>query len=441
MSIALELIRYQREDEFPKKLAELIENIYKEIDLELYKSNRDLLKDSPNIPKIEKLIKDRFNLSVIYDPLFSEYYLAATVPFMSDYLFETSALRNIGPGLLSRLYNGDNIFARIKDLEKEKEQYYKQIHNRTGFVDTKNARVGGYLADVRNYLIINFMSFRALELTPQEAAAITLHELGHVFVGLETHHRLQTTNSTVLDILSDINNNKEDKALYRFKKYFTDTDFKDAHLNTKKEITDFYGKLAKAYAGKLTSQLINSKYDETNFENLADSFAVRFGLGKDLVSALHKLHLTSGAMMNKDSGLLWCLITIDIVDTIALLGIFGVTYMAIAVAVLAVIFNVTDTTMTYDDPMSRYGRVKNGIINILKDPNLPTKTTKELIDQFIYIDAVMKNSTEFKALIIRVIEPLDLLHRNDNYYIQLQQDIENSLNNTLFLKSSQLRVA
>ena len=441
MPIALELIQYQREDSFPNKLEGLIAGVYKEIDLELYQTNRDLLKDSPSIPKIEKLIKDRFNLTVIFDPLFSDYYIAATVPFMSDYLSETSSLRNIGPGLISRLYDGDNIFARIKELDKEKEQCYKHIHNKTGFIDTKNARVGGYLAEVRNYLIINFKELKTLGIAPSEATAITLHELGHVFTGLESHHRIQTTNSTVIDILSDINDNKEDKALYKFKKYFSDADFKDASLSTKKDITDFYGKLAKAYAGSLSSQLINSKYDETNFENMADSFAVRFGLGENLIAGLHKLHIASGTLLNKDSGLLWSLVTIDALGTIALLGIFGATFMAVAVATLAILLNVTDTTMTYDDPMSRYNRIKNGIINILKDPELPANITKDLINQFIYIDAVMKNSMQFQTLIGRIIEPLDLFHRTDKYYIRLQQDIENSLNNALFLKSSQLRVA
>ena len=51
-------------------------------------------------------------------------------------------------------------------------------------------------------------------------------------------------------------------------------DLEEKSLGTKEEIYDFYGKLANTYLGELNSQIVNNKYDQTNYENLAYCFTV-----------------------------------------------------------------------------------------------------------------------------------------------------------------------
>ena len=82
--------------------------------------------------------------------------------------------------------------------------------------------------------------------------------------------------------------------------------------------------------------------------------------------------------------------------------------------------------------------IKNNIIANLKNQKLPVKVVKDLVDQYIYIDSIIK------TFMIKP-EPLDLSKyfspskRADNYHIHLQQTIENNLNSVLFLKSAQVR--
>jgi len=438
-SLALELIDYQNKDKFPEKLTNIIEDIYKEIDDQKYTKNIELIGKSENARRIEKLIRERFNLNVVFDKEFSEFYMAAILPFMSDYLSASSTLNNISTKIFSDLFSGINIYKHYHELETEREKYFKRIHNRKGFVDKKNARVGGYLSDVKNYLLVNFFMMKAEDITPAEAAAIITHEIGHAFVGLETHHRLTTTNSTIMDIMDNINKNKHDKAIYIFKKNFDVEDLEKTSLDNSKEITDFYGKLANKYLGELNSQLINNKYDETNFENLADSFAVRFNMGKDLFSGLYKLHTQYGHITQRSSFMYWTALIIEAITLAILLILCGPMALGVAVVILIALTNLPSGHMTYDNAMDRYNRIRNGIINNLKNEKLPANIAKDLVDQFVVIDTVMKNSTHFDSILDTLFGALDFGNSSDNYYIKLQQTIENSLNNILFVKSSQLR--
>lgn len=438
-TLSLELISYQNNDKFPEKLTSLIEKIYEDIGNFIYLENEILIDKSNTIRDIEKLIKDRFNLTVLFDKEFSNYYPAAMIPFQSDYLTEIGTLRNIGPNVFSSLFGSNNIFKHIKVLEKEKEAYFKRIHNRKGFVDLKNARVGGYLADVKNYLIVNFFVLKSEGLTPEEVTAVILHELGHAFIGLETHYRLETTNSTILEILDNINKNKQEKAIYIFKKHFDQQDIEKASLGNNEEIQDFYGKLANAYLGELKSQLVNSKYDETNYENLSDSFAGRFNVSKDLVTGLHKLHLKYGTIIPNSYAIYATIFIIQVMLLGLLLVLGGIPGIALATFLFLFICGNDDTTMTYDFPIERYIRIKNGIINNLKNPNLPDKLTKNLLEQFLIIDNIIQESGYFKGILPTLSDFILPANRDNIYYINLQRKIEDSLNNILFVKSASIR--
>lgn len=440
-TLSLELIHYQNNDKFPEQLTALVEKIYADIDNKKYKSNKDLLAKSEHATGIEKLIRERFKMNVIFDKEFSEFYMAAIIPFMSDYLSASTSMNNLGPKVLSDLFSGISIYKHYQQIEKERELYFTRIHNRKGFVDRKHARVGGYLSDVKNYLMINFFTLKAETMTPAEVTAIVVHELGHAFGGLESHHRLQTSNATIVDVLDNLNRNKSDKALYTFKKNFDEKDLEKASMNNNKEITDFYGKLANAYLGELNSQLINNKYDETNFENMADSFAVRFNLGRDLFTGLHKLHVNYGAVTHKTSFFYWSLLIIEFFTLTISLVLMGPMSAGLVALILLAFANLPAGHMTYDDPMGRYNRIKNGIVNNLKNDKLPAPVVKELLSQFTLIDSVMKQSMHFEGMAEKMFGPLDFMNKTDNYYIRLQQTVENSLNTQLFVSSAKLRTS
>ena len=78
-----------------------------------------------------------------------------------------------------------------------------------------------------------------------------------------------------------------------------------------------------------------------------------------------------------------------------------------------------------------YGAQENNLKNI----NLPDELVKDLLSQFIFINEVIEKSMYFKDVKGRIADILLSSNRNNNYYISLQQSIENNLNNLLFVKA------
>lgn len=439
-TIALELIKYQNNDDFPKKLTEKIEYIYKEIDNNVYRDNKTIIEKSAYVKEIESLIRSRFNLNVIFDKELHVVSYAAIIPFFGDYLSDLSTLKEIGSNVLSGFFSFNSLAKHVNQIAKERKNILDKLHNKKGYIDLKNARVGGYLSEIKHFLIIDFISLKNIDITPSELTAIILHEIGHAFSGLEYHHKLESTNSTIADILNELNNNNPDKALYIFKKNFTEKEFLDASVSNKKEIEDFYGKIALGYLTRIKTQLGNSKYDETNFENLADSFASRFNQHKELVSALNKHYKRHGITVNNNLISYSILMFIDLMLSVIFIGLFGVYSIPIMAFVIITTLNSNNTTMTYDFPIERYNRIKNSLINNLKNLNLDEKIVKDLIEQYVFINEVIEKSYYFKPILNRVADILISANRDNNYYIKLQQSIENGMNNMLFLKRAQLSV-
>lgn len=439
MSISFETIQYQHKDSFGGDLQALLQSIYDSIKSKEYKTTNQIIAKHPSVKKIEVLVKERMGLNIEISKDLYVISPAAIIPFFGDYMRGhriSDFYQTFGTGVRF----GD-ILKKVEEIDKAKIASMKKAHNQTGYVDLKHARVGGYLAQLRHYVLLNFVWMYESAITAAELAAITTHELGHAFDGLEEHYRLETTNRAIFDILVDLREGREDKALYRFRNKFTQTQFKHAQLSTSAERQDFCSELALRYMDTIQSQYLDDKYDETNFENMADSFATRFGMGKDIVSGLHKLHLSGGAVLPRN-GFGYSVVAFVQVLTLATLLLIAPPFGAMAYAGLAVFFmGKRNANLTYDLPTDRYQRIKNTIVNAIKDTRLPVEVTKDLLEQIGYIDVLiegfMNHDFDMGDAFANLLVPSN---RNAVYYVNLQQMLERNLNNPLFVKSAELRV-
>src|SRR5205823_533638 len=140
------------------------------------------------------------------------------------------------------------------------------------------------------------------------------------------------------------------------------------------------------------------------------SFAVRFNLGRELFTGLHKLHANYGMVIQQWGAMYWTLLIIDFLTFAILIALSGPAGLAIAAMILLAFTNLPKGHMTYDEPIDRYNRIKNGIINNLKNEKLPKAVVKDLLDQFTLIDSVMKNSTQFTGIVENLFGPLDFMN-------------------------------
>ena len=438
MQHSLETIHYQYKDRFVEELKALLETIYKDIKGGHYETTNQIITKHIAVPALEKLFMERLGLNI---EITKDLYVlspAAIIPFFGDYFrgYKTTGFfKGFGTGVKF----GD-ILKKIEQIEKNKLDQMRKAHNKEGYVDLKHAKVGGYLSELRHFLLLDFVWMYRAGIDVNELAAITCHELGHAFDGLEEHYRLESTNRAIFDILCDLRGGQEERAVYKFKNTFTESEFKKSYLENNQDRIDFAGELALQYLGSVNSQYLDSKYDETNFENMADSFATRFGLGKEIVSGLNKLHLSGGQVFPRNAFGYGVTTTIYVMSAAAIL-LIAPPFGAAAYFTLAALFmGKRNADMTYDLPIDRYQRIKNTIVNALKDTKLPTDITKDLLEQVYFIDAIideyMHNPPSWGEMFADFVIPTN---RNAKYYIELQQRIERNLNNPLFIKSAELR--
>lgn len=437
MYIAQETIDYQLKDRFGSELEVLLEGIYNYIDKHKNTSNYTIISKHENIAKIEDLIFNRFGFNVIIDKYLHVLSPAAIIPFFGDYLKEANSYSNI-----TKFDNGsftiNRIIKRINEIQKEKNTTLRKIDNKTGYINNKLAKVGGYFSNIRHYLLLDFIYFRNVGITIKELTSIILHELGHVYDGIEEHYRIEQTNKSIFDILSDMRDNKTDKALYRFRTKFNKKELKDSFLDTIEERQDFYGELALSYMNEIGTQIFNRKYNETNYENMADTFSTRFGYGQYIVSGLNKLYSNGGMVINSRA-LFTFGYTVQIALTVGLLAatpMFG----SMLVASFIIFFSGSDNIdYTYDKPIERYNRIKNTIVNALKNSKLDKDIMKEMLDQYDFITEILDSYVNAPSFLDDVSDFLMFYNRNARYYIDTQQLIENSLNNSLFVKYSKIK--
>lgn len=441
MPVSLETIDYQIKDRFPDQLERIVEEIYHALNKEQYKSGKASIDHHSAMHEMEKLIFDRFGLTVLYKGELKSFSPAAIIPFFKDYERTNGYVQ----GVIDSMHMAADIRAveSIRKIIKERRDSAKRIHNKTGYVNTKLARVGGYMSEVRHYLIVDFAYLKNhVDISPREMVAIIMHEIGHAFDGLEEHYRVQTTNRAIFDVLADLNSAKPDKVLYKYKHAFSGQEYKDSQLSTSKDRQDFCADLAMKYVGGVESQLQSAKYDETNFENMADSFATRFGLGKELASGLRKLYAYSGALMRNNTSMRTLAVSLEVLVMATLFLLVPIYGFIIYTVVMSYLLRISAGTMTYDEIMDRVTRIRNTIVHsLLKDPNMPKDVVVDALEQIDYIESMAKESMVYKSLLADLGDVMYSDARRDKYYIDLQQNIEAQLNNRLFIQSAKLRTS
>lgn len=440
-NLSMEMIDYQVNDFFPPALEKIVSKIKKDLEQSILVSNKEVINEYGS--DITDLIFKRFGLTMTMDPVLHYYLPAAIIPFTGDNLLSVKGIPDSFINMASKRdkVNGVTLVKHIEKVMKDKEKEARKLHNKKGFVNTKYAKVGGYLSDVRHYLIVNFVDLLKEGISPLGVVAVIVHEIGHAFTGLETHYRSVTTNNSIGDVLSELNKNKPDKAVYQFKRHFGKDELIEAGLNEDSEITDFYGVLAGKYIKSLDSQNYNAKYDENNFENMADSFAARMGLGKEIVEALYILHKKYDYSLHSSATLYYIN---NFISFLSVVFFFFVFLPPLGGVLLFILFSMAGAGAsgadgTYDLPLDRFNRVKNSIVGNLKDTRLPKEYTKSLIDQIDVIEFILDNTYYSKGVIATVIDNLMSKDRNAVYYRVIQQDVENALNNSLFVGSAKLR--
>lgn len=336
-------IDFQIEDPegFLKKATEIISLIRSEVDV-LHEKGKTLkgTKSEKYIIMLSDLLYDRFGIRFkiiiprISDPRFK--YNAFTIPVLTNYflirsenlhkgftsvlnILNSPRLNNIVSKLssfiTSKLSSDDKDALNEKEIKdneikKEKEQYtfineinknirkafYESFKDKEELViefDHKKGKFHTKGFTLYSFLYCDFKGFFEIGLSDREVLSVILHEVGHNFTGYYLVSNLNKINFSLSDHIVDYVKGNYDKTIVELALKSIGGDIPPPST-PRERISLLLGAdllYLSALSEKFLSKHIGQSIPQADVrdENFADSFSVRFGLGKELASGLSKI--------------------------------------------------------------------------------------------------------------------------------------------------------
>lgn len=363
---------------------------------------------------------------------------------------------NEGPAIISAPLNPNHIF--FFDSARDSRWFadhfvetYGKLRKEAvfGSVDLTNAKVGGYFTEVENELLLptGFLSSGrcyGVSLTAEECAAITLHEFGHAFTFFEFTARLSTGNQVLAYLstkLSGGNAEQFNVALVDASRVMNYTQEQQEALKKAKTPAELAVISIAAIQENIRAELGVNMYDATSCEQLADQFATRLGAGPYLVTALEKIggleafygHATRFGVYGEIIRLLLLTLVAVVAGPMGwVVAGFNYVLLLLNVAFLG------EPIFNYDNSEFRPKRIKQDLIERLKDRQLTPAEKKATLAQIEVIDKILENKHEYNTLNHYVAILLKSSYRKAYNYEVMQKQLEALANNNLFVKATKL---
>lgn len=380
-------------------------------------------------------------------------YLKDTTGMKLDIIFDT----DMAPCTLPFHINPDTIlgYKTLKDFYVEESnttmKRLKEVKNRS-HIDLDKGRVSGIFSEYETPIYMGYYALRSLRMTPREIAAILAHEVGHCLVAYEMAFRTVRTNQILAAASKAAAGGDKGQYEYVLKTAEEVLDLKSGMLDEIKETKD-QKTVMTVIMGKAErkthddSLMGNTTYDITTFEALADNYAARLGLGKELVTGLEKLYREFGAAEFSFGARIAATI-LDIYSVVSMIGsvivlgsnpIMGALYLGLNMLGLYARLDGRDHNNVYDKLTIRFKRVKEQIIQYLKDKSLPAADVKRSLESVAHIEKTIAQISEYKGFLPAIFNMVDPASRAVNSARDIQQNLEAMVANDMYLKAAALR--
>lgn len=311
-----------------------------------------------------------------------------------------------------------------------------------GSVSIQTGKVSGIYEKLKVVIhIVRSLMLDAMAFTPQECAAIILHEVGHSFTMLELVGRTVRTNYVLSNLSGFLDKSISDDD--RVAVYIQAAKSLEYDTVLTKELSECKNKnqlsivLLDAQIVKAKSELGGSLYDSTTCEWLADQYTTRQGAGKELVTALDKYIPMYGRGGPEFQRWLNKVLVITLILTILSMGL-------ILIPMIALILSDQGPSKKYelyDKPLARMERIRRDLVDRLKDPQMSKMDIASTLQSIEGIDVIAK-SGKFNSDLLPG-EKLGWLLRKDyrdpHRYEMLQKELESFGNSDLFVEAAKLK--
>lgn len=318
-----------------------------------------------------------------------------------------------------------------------------------GTVSLKEAKVTGVFTKPRSTIYLPYKSFDKDVFTAEEWAAITLHEIGHIFSSFEYITRTVTTNqvmATVARGLSTAKNPKEVEIILVNAKQalkLGGLDVSSLSKVTDQKIIELT--LVSNYREKTKNELGTDIYNCNSFEQLADQFAARCGASRHLVTALDKLYKSSFHSSTRSTGMF---VFVESVKVTLAIGSTATSAFANTIPVLGglvadltasflwsmflAMFSMDLNTTDYDRPGGRIKRIKEQLIEAIKADETPKELREAYKEDLEFVRSIEKQYNDRRQLFTVMGSWFLSDVRNRYEQERLSQELESLASNDLF---------
>lgn len=375
---SLEAIAYQSTNAYPAKLKELFQKI---ID-----SNGDLIITKQCLDNIQDLTLSvtgiRFEPEMV-EPNFlrGPYRISAKVPNLN-------ALNPIN----------QNAQKRLEKLDLDTMNHSEILE---GYIDLKNARVGGFFSKLVNVFQISPAFFSGY-FTAGEVAALYLHELGHCFTMYEYIGETLITNVIIAEVVGRMDSQETlEKRLLVGKAALK---LAGSNVEVRDDITS-----AEVTALVLDGQVQRMRraagtkwYDQRLAEAVADQFAARWGMGLDLAKALAKQERSTGIFAEAGYEPIWFGVLMNFINLTAMpfkkAGEAITTVLLKSLSKVAMSYSISMITgsMVFFLVSSRYSTIpqrtaalRREMVALLKDRKITDEFRRQVLAEIDELDKVL----------------------------------------------------
>lgn len=302
-----------------------------------------------------------------------------------------------------------------------------------GRVDLKNSTISG---DYEKVLFDLWLPRKMLDsdrmVSAEGAAAIILHEVGHLFGYLEFMGRTLTTNLVLSGMLRAIDDPGIREAVFvrGIELMHMTPEQRDAALGAKSKV-ELSCIVMDAAVSASRSELKLNIFDNTGCETVADQFAARHGAARALVVADVEIakYYRDRERKNRVTTTLLNLIML-VADLFA--SVLDVLWFAISFLSKYVFFAEYEIP-DHNTLRGRYTRLMNEIAQHLKDRTLSAQQKLKLLDDYDTVRSMIANVGNDDLTFARKVSYyLNPRYRNARKFHLLQQDLENLASSNLF---------
>ena len=415
--VADESIAFQTESAFFK---ELVLNLN-----ELKKENKNKIQDSELIGILSNIVKHHTGLNVTFNIGDNDPQVNIPMVNKNNILINSFIKNHINSSDGLKMINDSNGIAR-------------------GSVNLKTGMVSGIFTTVKSTIDLPISMLTSSTYTTEEIAAITLHEVGHLFVYYEYMTRMVTTNQMLAGLSKALDNTstaeERESVLITVKKAanLTTLDTKTLAKTTDKKIAEIV--VISNIASVTVSELGSNIYDFSTWEYLADQYAARQGAGRVLATALEKIYKGHWNMSFRSTTGYLAMEALKVFLIISpFINIGGISLRFLFSVGVILISNDSDNP-TYDRPGERIKRIRDQIVENLKNKKLNKEDIANLESDLVAIDLILKEITDRRQWLDSLYSVFSSATRKAWNQELLQKELENLATNDLFIKAAELKL-